>query len=260
MAADAVGIHDAHIHYDKDMWRSLPAADAIQMLRQENIQRALVSSTPTEGAEKLYREAPDMVIPMLRPYSSWRHRYFWHKDPALKAYLLAQLKQIPYRGIGEFHVFGKAADSLPVEQMIDIARQHHLVLHAHTDLEGMQILLDKAADLDVIWAHGGGNVDEKYLTRFLQQYPRFYIELSLREHMLDHAEILTPQWRGMLTQYSQRFLLGSDTYKPRRWAELTETVADTRHWLGQLPVSIVADIARNNFDRLFPKLNNSESQ
>ena len=252
-AEETIELHDAHIHYDKDMWRSLPAAEAIDMLKHLNIQRVLVSSTPTEGAEKLYRQAPDMVIPMLRPYDSWRHRYFWHKDPALKSYLLSHLKKTPYRGIGEFHVFGKHTDSLQIEQMIDIARQYRLPLHAHTDLEGMQILLKKAQDLDVIWAHGGGDVDEKYLEQFLIQYPGFYIELSLREHMLDSDEKLTTQWRYLLTQYSQRFLLGSDTYKPRRWSELEETVSETRHWLSQLPENIIADIARNNLKRLFPK-------
>lgn len=252
-AEETIEMHDAHIHYDKDMWRSLPAAEAIEMLKHLNIQRVLVSSTPTEGAEKLYRQAPDMVIPMLRPYDSWRHRYFWHKDPALKSYLLSHLKKTPYRGIGEFHVFGKNTDSAPIEQMIEIARQYQLPLHAHTDLEGMQILLKKAPDLAVIWAHGGGDVDVKYLEQFLIQYPRFYIELSLREHMLDNEEMLTPQWRNLLTQYSQRFLLGSDTYKPRRWAELEETVSETLQWLSQLPENIIADIARNNLKRLFPK-------
>ncbi|MDH5392077.1 MAG: amidohydrolase [Gammaproteobacteria bacterium] len=253
LADEKIEIHDAHIHYDQDMWRSLPAADAIKMLKDQNIQRALVSATPTEGAAILYRQDPDMVIPMLRPYDSWRHRYFWHKDPALKSYLLAHLKKLPYRGIGEFHVFGKNADTQQIEQMIDIARQYQLALHAHTDLEGMQILLNKAPDLVIIWAHGGGDVDEKYLHEFLNQYPGFYIELSLRERMLDGNEELTAQWRKLLTQYSQRFLLGMDTYKPTRWAELPETASETRHWLSQLPEDAIADIARDNLERLFPK-------
>jgi hypothetical protein len=50
-----------------------------------------------------------------------------------------------------------------------------------------------------------------------------------------------------------RFLVGMDTYKPSRWAELPEIAADTRHWLEQLPDEVAADIARNNLDRLFPR-------
>ena len=51
-AGDSSGvIHDCHIHYEEDVWVALPPADAIKMLKAENISRSLVSATPTEGAE-----------------------------------------------------------------------------------------------------------------------------------------------------------------------------------------------------------------
>ena len=77
LQAEVGRLHDGHIHYDEDVWEALPPDDAIKMLEAEDIERALVSATPTEGAEMLYRVAPDTVIPMLRPYKSWRHRYLW---------------------------------------------------------------------------------------------------------------------------------------------------------------------------------------
>jgi len=246
-------IHDAHIHYDQDVWEALPAAHALRMLSNENISRALVSATPTEGAEKLYRANPEIVIPMLRPYKSWRHRYFWFKDPELKAYLLAHLARVPYRGFGEFHVFGKDADSVPMEQMIELARERKLVLHPHTDLEGMRIILQKAADIVVIWAHGGFDVPVETLRDLLDKYPMLYIELSFREAMLDDEQQLTSQWNNFLVNYPKRFLVGMDTYKPSRWADLPETAAEVRHWLKQLPDDVAVDIARNNLDRLFPR-------
>lgn len=252
-AENSIEIHDAHIHYDQDVWEAMPAADAINYLKEQNIQRALVSSTPTEGTEILYRHDPGFVVPMLRPYDSWRHRYFWYRDPELKSYLLSQLGRVPYRGIGEFHVFGKNMDTFQIEKMIELARQYKLALHAHTDLEGMQILLKKAKGLVVVWAHGGGDVDEKYLQKFLDEYPHFYIELSLRERMLDDDEKLTQFWKNILSNYSRRFLLGMDTYKNSRWSSLPETAEETRKWLRQLPSDVIADIARNNLERLFPK-------
>jgi hypothetical protein len=252
-AEESIEIHDAHIHYDDDMWKALPAADALQMLKDLNIKRVLVSSTPTEGAAMLYAQDTDMVIPMLRPYDSWRHRYFWYKDPELKNYLLSQLKEVSYRGIGEFHVFGKNTDTIQIEEMIQVAREYKLPLHAHTDLEGITILLQKAQGIAVIWAHGGGDVPVKYLRNFLEKYPRFYIELSLREGMLDESEELTVEWKQLLTKFHTRFLTGMDTYKPSRWASLPETAFETRHWLKQLPNEIAADIARHNLNRLFPK-------
>jgi hypothetical protein len=246
-------IHDGHIHYDQDVWQTLPPEKAVQMLRAENIHRALVSATPGEGAEMLYREAPELVIPMLRPYKSWRHRYLWFNDPELKTYLLEHLARAPYRGFGEFHVFGEDADSIPMEEMIELARERKLALHPHTDLEGMRIILQKAPDVVVLWAHGGFNVPVETLIELLDRYPMLIIELSLREGMLGTGGLLTPQWRQFLIEYRSRFLVGMDTYKPGRWADLPEIAAETRHWLEQLPQDVSADIARNNLDRLFPR-------
>ena len=246
-------IHDGHIHYDQDVWETLPPADAISMLKQQNIKRALVSATPAEGAEMLYRVDPEVVIPMLRPYKSWRHRYLWFNDPDLETFLLEHLARVPYRGFGEFHVFGEDADSIPMEEMIELARQRKLALHPHTNLEGMRIILEKSPDINVLWAHGGFNVPVVTLRELLDTYPKLYIELSLREGMLDDEQRLTAEWKQFLVDYRTRFLVGMDTYKPSRWADLPEIAAETRGWLAQLPEAVAADISRNNLDRLFPR-------
>ena len=70
--------------------------------------------------------------------------------------------------------------------------------------------------------------------------------------MLDEQLRLTPQWRQFLLEYRTRFLVGMDTYKPSRWADLPEIAAQERGWLAQLPEDVAADISRNNLDRLFP--------
>jgi len=247
-------LYDAHIHYSKDMWETLPVEQALRMLKESNIHRALVSSTPTEGAEKLFRADPDLVIPMLRPYKSWRHRFTWFKDPQLKQYLLQHLERTPYRGFGEFHVFGENADTKPVEAMIALALQRNMPLHAHTDLQGIKILLQKSNGLAVIWAHGGFDVAIEKLETLLRLYPKFYIELSYREGMVDDSSRLTPEWDELLNKYQTRFLVGMDTYKPSRWADLPENAAQARFWLKQLPENVANDIARNNLDRLFPRM------
>ena len=245
-------IYDSHIHYDQDMWETLPPERAIHLLKRENIQRALVSATPAEGAEKLYLADPAIVVPMLRPYKSWRHRYLWFKDPELKNYLLEHLGRVPYRGFGEFHVFGNDMNTVQIEDMVALARERQLVLHPHTDLAGIKILLGKASDVPVIWAHGGFDVPVATLEQLLVAYPGLYIDLSLRDGMLDEDGLLTNQWHATLLKYSTRFMVGMDTYKPSRWAELPEIVQDTRAWLGQLPQAVSDDLARHNFNRLFP--------
>ena len=70
--------------------------------------------------------------------------------------------------------------------------------------------------------------------------------------MVDEEGLLTEEWKVLLTQYRTRFLIGMDTYKPSRWADLPETAEATRGWLSQLPEEVADAIARGNMDRLFP--------
>lgn len=256
VVADFGYLHDGHIHYDQDVWQALPPQQAVDMLKQQGIQRALVSATPTEGAEMLYRIDKELVVPMLRPYKSWRHRYLWFKDPGLEEYLREHLERVPYRGFGEFHVFGDDMDTPQIEQMIALAREADLVIHPHTDLAGMRILLNKTSGVPVMWAHGGFGVPVLTLQALFDDYPDLYIELSLREGMLDDEGNLTPEWRNFLRRYPSRFLIGMDTYKPDRWAELPELAQAARHWLQQLPDDIAERIGRDNLDRLFPVVTN----
>ena len=169
------------------------------------------------------------------------------------AYLHQQLEKLPYIGIGEFHVFGDDADSQPVAEMIELARQRQLILHAHTDLQGMQLLLNKADDLVLIWAHGGFDVPVGVLKNLLSRYPHLYIDLSFREGMLDEDNQLTGEWKNFLQLYQLRFLLGSDTYKPSRWAELSELSEQSNHWLNQLPEDVHTHIAEKNLLQILAK-------
>lgn len=244
---------DGHIHYNQDVWDMLPPDRAIHMLKEAGIERALVGSTPTLGTEKLYREDPLLVVPMMMPYKDYRHRFYWFNDPQLIDYLREQLARLPYVGFGEFHIFGDDMDSEPVAQMIALARQKQLVLQPHTDLPGMLILLDKAADLPVIWAHGGFDVPIDTLKSLLDRYPELTIDLSFREGLLIDNQQLTEEWREFLNEYSTRFLTGMDTYKPTRWADLPVLADRTINWLGQLDKAAAENIAHNNFERLFAR-------
>ena len=249
---DKNSFHDAHVHYSQNVWKVLPPAVALQLLKNVNISRALVSATPTEGAELLYNTDPTFVIPMLRPYKSLKHRYLWFNDANLKTYLLEHLNRVPYKGFGEFHVFGKDANSKPIEDMIQLAQERNMVLHAHTDLDGMGIILKKAPNIVVIWAHSGFNVSIAILQDLLVKYPKLYLELSFREGLLDDEQQLTSQWKQFLIQYRTRFLIGMDTYKLSRWLDLSELAAVETNWLNQLPNDVANDIKRHNLDRLFP--------
>ena len=67
-SAAELPIFDAHIHYSHDTRDALPAKTAIEILREAGVRRALVSSSNDDGTQALYAEAPDIIVPELRPY------------------------------------------------------------------------------------------------------------------------------------------------------------------------------------------------
>ena len=70
-AADArLPIFDAHVHYSHDAWESTPPKAAIAILRKAGLKRAMVSSSSDEGTQKLYAEAPDLVVHPCGPTAS----------------------------------------------------------------------------------------------------------------------------------------------------------------------------------------------
>ena len=244
-------IFDGHIHYSSDVWDKLSPERAFELIDEAGIARAMVSATPPEGAERLYRVAPERVVPFLRPYKSRADRNTWTEDASLVDYVREQLTRLPYRGIGEFHLFGDQARRPVVTELITLARERKLALHAHTDLSGIKVFLEKAPDIPVLWAHGGFDVPEKTLRELLSKHPQLHIELSFRHGITEEGQ-LTPVWRELFTDFQNRFLLGMDTYTPQRWVGLPELAAEARSWLKQLPEGIAQDIAIGNADRLFP--------
>jgi hypothetical protein len=245
-----VPIIDAHLHYNADVWEALPPERALQQLGEAGITRALVSATPAEGAERLYRLAPERVIPFLRPYANRSSRYTWFGDAATIGYVREQLARIPYRGIGEFHVFGDDARTPVVSEIIGLARERRLALQAHTDLAGMRTILEQAPDIPVIWAHAGFNVPVAVLDEMLGKHPQLYLELSFREGITRDG-VLSPEWEGLFVAYPRHCLVGMDTYTPGRWAELADLADTARHWLAQLPAELAVAIAHGNAERLF---------
>jgi hypothetical protein len=91
--AQDLPIFDAHLHYSHDAWESVPVEQAIAILRKSGLKRALISSAGDEGQQRLYRAAPDLVIPVLRPYRSRGETGTWFKDESVVPYLEKKLKE-----------------------------------------------------------------------------------------------------------------------------------------------------------------------
>jgi len=248
-SASKLPLFDAHVHYSKDVWQTIPADDAIRRLKKNGIQRAIVSSTPADGAIKLYRENPDFVIPFLRPYRSPDDRRTWYKNPEILEYIRSSLESFNYKGLGEFHLFGSQIDTPVMQGILDIAKKRNLILLAHADHETIDALISAAPALTVIWAHGGFDVDIDIVIKKLKKYKNLYIELSFREGITENG-VLTPKWRKAFITYPSRFLAGTDTYTGQRWLELPELTNNYQEWLKQLPRNISEAIAYKNGEKL----------
>src|SRR5512145_1240134 len=100
--AEPLPIFDAHIHYSRPDWDVVAVDRVLTILRDANVRRAIVSSTPDDGTLKLHDRAPALVVPFLRPYRSRDDMAGWGRDPAVAAYVEERLKRGVYRGVGEF--------------------------------------------------------------------------------------------------------------------------------------------------------------
>ena len=248
-SAGELPLFDAHVHYSEDIWQAIPADDAIIRLEKQGIRRAIVSSTPANGAIKLYEQNPGLVIPFLRPYRTPDDRRDWYKNPDILNYIRSQLESFDYRGLGEFHLFGSQVNTPVMKDILALARKKNLILFAHSDTETIDALLTAAPNLTVIWAHGGFDVDVNIIAKKLTQHRNLYIELSFRDGITEQ-EVLAPTWRELFMTHPTRFLVGTDTYTGQRWLALPELTDHYQGWLKQIPPNIAEAIAYKNGERI----------
>ena len=145
-------LYDAHIHYRHDAGQQLPPRQAIAVLRDAGLQRAFVSSSSDEGTQKLFAIAPDLVVPVLRPYRRRGETSTWFEDDTVPAMLAGLMANDRYAGIGEFHIFGESADSAVMRAVVKLASKHRASLHAHADADAVRRLFAQDADAVILWA------------------------------------------------------------------------------------------------------------
>lgn len=248
-SAGELPLFDAHVHYNEDIWQAISPDDAIKRLEKQGIRRAIVSSTPANGAITLFKQNSELVIPFLRPYRSPADRRDWYKNPDILKYVRTQLENFDYQGLGEFHLFDSQVNTPAMKGILALARKKNLILLAHADHETIDALLTVAPNQTVIWAHGGFDVDVNIVAKKLKQNKNLYIELSFREGITEQG-VLTPDWRELFMTYPSRFLVGTDTYTGQQWLALPELTDRYQGWLKQLPPNIAEAIAYKNGEKI----------
>jgi predicted TIM-barrel fold metal-dependent hydrolase len=257
LAAEPMPIFDAHLHYNDEATAVHPVPEVLRLFRESGVVAILATSRPNDGSRALVaaaaatpRAAP-RVVPFVRPYRNHADRQTWFNDPEIFALIESELRRdVGYRGIGEFHVFGRDADTPWVKRIVALAVERDLWLHAHCDDAALEILFGHNPRVKIVWAHTGFSTPPATIARYLARYPNLMGELSYRYDVTEDGK-LAPAWRELFVAHPDRFVVGSDTWVNERWAQYREIMAYYRGWLVQLPPDVASRIAFGNGERLF---------
>jgi hypothetical protein len=249
------------MHYSRESWTAYPPEKIQTLLDSLGVSAALVSSAPDEGTFRLKAALGDRVVPMLGPYRSGADVFSWTRDGTILPYVASAYRTGVHRGFGEFHLNVGQVTLPVVKNMIAFARQHNLFLQAHADARAVAELLDYVgADEAVLWAHAGVIATPDQVDALLARWPRLSVELSLRDDVAPRGQ-LDPKWRALLLKYSDRFMVGTDTWTVggsytgnERWDAYSDIVKGIRGWLMQLPEEARIAIAHGNAERLLAQL------
>lgn len=239
---------DAHIHYSHDAWEGLPPAEAVKVLQQAGLKKAFVSSSSDDGTQMLYSAAPDLIVPVLRPYRRRGEIGTWFRDEAILTHVESRLQANTYAGIGEFHISGASADQPVFRRIVQLAKQYKLFLHAHSDADAVKRIFAQEPTARVLWAHSGFDAPDT-LREMLTTYKQLWCDLAFRsEHASDGK--VDPEWKQLFIDFPDRFMVGTDTYTPERWYYVVEHAEWTRQWLKDLPAELADKMAFRNAETL----------
>ena len=247
-------IFDAHLHYNQEPAPFYSLDQVREVFRRNGIVGIVATSRPNKGTHELMdAKWPELkVVPFIRPYRVRSDMQTWFNDPAIFELIKSEYARGYYRGIGEFHIYGKSAENEWVKKMVNFAVERNLYLHAHCDEEALLILFRHNPKARIIWAHTGFAVAPVRVAELLDQHKdTLWGELSYRSGIIGGDGKLTADWRSLFERHSDRFLLGSDTWINERWFGYDTIFNEYRGWLAQLPPEQARRIATDNALRLF---------
>ena len=252
LGEDRLPIFDTHLHYSRDAWREYPPLIVQQKLDAAHVVRALVSSSPDDGSLTLHNEDPDRFSPVLRPYRDGVTLSNWSHDAATPDYIAGRLKRGIYKGIGEFHLHGSDDAATPVvRKLARMAVEHGILLHVHSYAAPVAKLFELEPELTILWAHAGFEAPET-VRRMVEKHPRLFVEVALRSgEILGGGGEIPENWKRLLSDHTDRFMIGTDTYRSFHWEAYGEIVAGHRRWLALMPPEKAKAIAFRNAARLF---------
>src|SRR4051812_16003471 len=175
-------LFDAHLHYNWEPTPFYQPDKVLEIFKRNNVSGILANSRPAKGTHVLVdAQAPDLwVVPFLRFYRTRDDIPTWFNDPTIFELIQTEYQRRYYRGLGEFHIYGKSAAAPLVKKIVDFAVERDLYLHAHCDDEALLILFGHNPKAKIIWAHTGFHTAPPRVAELLKKYPALWGELSYR--------------------------------------------------------------------------------
>jgi hypothetical protein len=182
VAQQTLKIFDAHLHYNQEPNPFYPLERVLDVFRRNNVAGILANSRPNKGTHQLVdaRAAGLWVVPFIRPYRTRDDVQNWSTDPAIYDLIETEYKRGYFRGVGEFHIYGEAAQRQLVKQVVDFAAERNLYLLAHCDEAALSILLAHNRRARIIWAHTGFSTPTGRVRELLETHPELMGELLPR--------------------------------------------------------------------------------
>lgn len=263
-------IADVHIHYKWSQADVISPAQAMAILEQHHVELAVVIGTPAELALKLVDLKPEKFLAVWSPYQTGIDWSNWAYDPGVLERARSALASQRYQGIGELHLIGGFAPkphSEVIRGLFQLAASHDIPILLHTEFSQADYLIQLCREYPetrILWAHAGGLLQPVQVEKVLSDCPNVWTELSARDpwrfvnNPIATADgILKPEWRTLIEQYQDRFMIGSDPVWPvdqmdrwdeadSGWQEYARFIDFHRHWLSTINPAIAIKIRWEN--------------
>lgn len=259
-------LFDAHLHYNDEAWNGKVGPhnvpDVVGRIHRSGVKAFIANSRPNAGTVTLaasteVKTAGIKVVPFIRLYRNRADYSGWFSDESIYKMVLTEYAKGTasgaYKGIGEFHLYDSTnANGEVVKKLMRFALDKQLVVLAHVDDAAIDLLMAHAPNAKLIWAHTGiGGTSVERVRSLLSKYPKLMGELSYRPGLTCDGGQLCPEWRSLVQDFPDRFLIGSDTWVNQRWASYEELMTGYRIWLGGLPADTASKIGWGNGSKLF---------
>ncbi len=259
-------LFDAHLHYNEEAWNGKVGPhnvpDVVARMNRSGVKALIANSRPNAGTITLaasaeVKAAGMQVVPFIRLYRNRADYSGWFADESIYQMVLTEYAKGTasgaYKGIGEFHLYDSAnANGEVAKKLMRFAQDKQLAVLAHVDDDAIDLLMTHAPQARLIWAHTGiGGASVARVRALLTKYPKLMGELSYRPGLTCESGQLCPEWRSLVLDFPDRFLIGSDTWINQRWAYYEDTMSSYRTWLGGLPNQVAQNIAWRNGAALF---------